>query len=241
MKKLVLFLSSCILLSVVSCKRNSEEGYGKIITNNISVAGFSSIEIGAPLDAEIIVDSTKSASLSIKGYANLLEKITSKVEGGKLIIEKEGLIDFYTDKDIVATIIVPSLSAFTINGASDADIKGNLTGNSFRLKVSGAGDVTIDNLHVNNFESTLSGAGDLTIKNGIVENASFHVRGAGDVSAFALQAKTVNANVTGAGDIDVSVSEKLNARVAGAGSISYKGHPQVQSDISGIGEVDDAN
>jgi hypothetical protein len=234
-------LLSLIVLSLFSCKRNIEEGHGTVKTETRDVSGFTAIEISAPIDATITVDSTKPVSVILKGYSNLLEKITTTVENGTLIIDKEHAIDLFNDEDLTATITVPSLSSLGIAGASDADLKGNISGPSFKLTVSGAGDVTIDKLNVNDFESKMSGAGDLHIKGGVVNNASFKVAGAGDVSAYALRAKIVTASVAGAGDIEVTVSDNLDAHVAGVGSISYKGHPQLQSKVSGIGGVEDAN
>jgi hypothetical protein len=235
-----LLICSSILIAS-SCKRNIEEGHGKITSENRNVSGFTAVTISAPMDATITVDNTKQASVSLKGYANLLEKITTKVENGVLVIDKDDLIDFFNDDELHATIVVPSLEALTIAGASDADIKGAVTGAHFKLKVSGAGDVTIDKMSASDFESELSGAGDLHIKGGEVNNASFRVTGAGDVSAYAMRSKNVTAKVAGAGDVEVSVSDNLEAKVTGVGSISYKGHPQVQSDVSGIGEVEDDN
>lgn len=235
----LLICTSVLIAS--SCKRNIEEGHGKITSESRVVSGFTAVEISAPMDATITVDNTKQASVSLKGYANLLKKITTKVENGTLVIDKDNLIDFFNDEELHATIVVPSLEGLTISGASDADIKGNVTGAHFKLKVSGAGDVTIDKMSASEFESEMSGAGDLHIKGGEVNSASFRVAGAGDVSAYAMRAKTVIASVAGAGDVEVSVSDNLNAKVTGVGSVSYKGHPQVQSNISGIGEVEDAN
>jgi hypothetical protein len=232
---------SLLGLSLLSCKRNVEEGHGEVKTETRNVSRFNAIEISAPIDAIITVDSTKPISVALKGYANLLDKITTTVENNTLVIDKEHVIDLFNDEDLTTTITVPSLSSLSIEGASDADIKGSINGSTFKLKVSGAGDVTIDKLNVDDFESTMSGAGDLHVKGGAVNNASFSVAGAGDVSAYALRAKTVTASVAGAGDVEVTVSDNLNAHVAGVGSISYKGHPQLQSNVNGIGGVEDAN
>lgn len=241
MNKTGIVICVCVAMLSASCKRNTTEGHGKISTEARSLESFTSVEIGAPLDVKIVVDSTKQSSCTLKGYQNLLEKINTKVENGILIIDKEDIINFYTDHDVIATITVPSLKMLTIKGAADADIQGTITGDNFSLKVSGAGDVVIHDLNTNSFESVLAGAGDLTIKKGNVNNVIYQVRGAGDVDAYALLTKNTKASVSGAGDIEVNVSENLDARISGAGSISYKGHPKVQSDINGIGEVEAAN
>lgn len=234
-----IFLS---LVLTTSCKRNVTEGHGKIVSENRAVGSFSAIEINAPIDAIITVGGATQTSVSLKGYANLLEKIKTNVENGTLVISKDNVINFYSDEDMIATITLPSINSLSIRGASDADIKGIVSGDKFVLKVSGAGDVSIEKLNVNNFESSLSGAGDLKVEAGVANIASFMVRGAGDISAYALACKKVDANVSGAGDIKVNVSEELNAKISGAGSINYKGHPKnVSSNIKGFGEVEEVN
>lgn len=222
----------------VSCKRSEEKGSGEVVTKDYGVAAFTSIDISAPIDAEIKIANVAQPTVTIKGYGNLVKKIKCEVKNGVLEISKERIISFVTDKDIVAEITMPSLTALTIKGAADAVITGRLTGSSFRLQVKGAGDVDIENLQVANFESTVSGAGDLKVKVGAVNVANINVAGAGDVDAYGLQIKQLRAKISGTGDIETSVAESMDATINGAGSISYKGSPTVRSDINGIGSID---
>jgi len=240
-KHILLVLSSAVLLTSVACKQKREEGHGKVSTKTYDVAVFSSVDIGAPVDVDLTVGNVSKPIVSIEGYENLLEKITCKVENGVLKIEKEGVFSMFTDKDIKATITVPSLNGLTIRGTSEAKLHGNITGESFLLSIKGAGDVEMDELNTNSFVSKVSGAGDLKIHKGAVNNAEFHVTGAGDVDAFGLQIKRVTAELSGAGDIDISVSEALDADINGAGSVNYKGNPSVTSDINGIGSLEKVN
>lgn len=242
MKRFGYFLRVLIATVLLfSCKRNIEEGKGQITTKSYAVNGFTSIDVNAPVDIEIKIANVTQPTVSIKGYGNLLEKIKCEVKNGVLDISKEGIITFYTDKDIVAEVTMPALTALTIKGAADAKIIGKLAGSYFSLNVKGAGDVEIDELYTENFESSVSGAGDLTVKSGSVNFASFNVAGAGDVDAFGLQVKKMKARLSGAGDIEVSASESIDATINGAGSINYKGNPTVQSDINGIGSIEKVN
>lgn len=239
MKRISIFLSAIVLLtSAISCKRRTEEGHGKVGVKDYNVTTFSSVDVGAPIDIDMTVGNVTKPTVSIKGYENLLGKITCKVENGVLKIDKDGIFTLYTDKDIKATITVPSLTALTIRGTSEAKIHGNITGESFVLNIKGAGDVTIDELNTNSFVTKVSGAGDLDVKNGAVSKAEFNVTGAGDVDAFGLQIKDLTADLSGAGDIDVSVSGSLNSSINGAGSVNYRGNPTVSSDINGIGSLE---
>ncbi len=239
MKRITIFLSAIVLLTgIVSCKRRTEEGHGNVGVKDYDVAAFTALDVAAPIDVDVTIGDVAKPTVSIKGYENLLGKITCKVENGVLKIEKDGIFTLYTDKDIKATITVPSLSVLTIHGTSEAKIHGNVTGNSFVLDIKGAGDVTIDELNTNSFVTKVSGAGDLDVKKGTVNKAEFNVTGAGDIDAFGLQIKDLVADLSGAGDIEVSVSGALNANINGAGSVNYKGNPTVSSDINGIGSLE---
>jgi hypothetical protein len=242
MKKHVLFvLTAAVLLTSIACKRRTEEGHGKETTKTYDVSGFTSVDIGAPVDVDLTVSNVSKPTVTIHGYENLLDKITCKVENGVLKIEKDGIFTLFTDKDIKATITMPAINGLTIRGASEAKLHGNITGDSFLLNIKGAGDVEMDELNMNSFVTKVSGAGDLKITKGAVNNAEFRVTGAGDVDAFGLQVKKLTAELSGAGDIDVSVSEVLDANINGAGSVNYKGNPSVTSDINGIGSLERVN
>ncbi|OSZ78108.1 hypothetical protein CAP35_07545 [Chitinophagaceae bacterium IBVUCB1] len=234
----------CLLLlsvALFSCKTNNEKGSDKVITKNYSVTSFTAIDVNAPIDVNIKIANVAAPSVTIKGEEGVVKQITCVVNNGVLEISKERIISFNMDKDLVADITMPSITALTIKGVADTKISGKITGASFALNVKGAGDVEIDDLATGNFQSAVSGAGDVLVKSGSVDSADIKVAGAGDVDAYGLQVKKMNASISGTGDMDITVSETLNASINGAGSIHYKGNPSVTSDINGIGSIKKAN
>lgn len=239
-KSLAFVLLFGIVLLAASCKRNVKHGKGPATTVTRTVAAFTDVEVSAPVTAMIKVEPGATPGIQLSGYANILEDIKTDVVNGKLIIDKDELIHFDLDKDVVATITVPSLNSLSIKGAADAEIQGTIQ-NDFNLKVSGAGDITIASVTAQHFTATLTGAGSLAVNGGAVNTASYKVSGAGDVEAFPLQAKVVKAKVSGAGDIQLTATEKLDVTINGAGEVSYKGHPTTTSDINGVGSLEDAN
>jgi Protein of unknown function (DUF2807). len=242
MKKTTTLLAAAILTTAIatSCKRNITEGKGETITDARSISNFTSVALDVSVNANIQVTEGAAASVELKGYANILKNIKTEVKNGKLHISSDDLFHFRTDRDIVANIVVPSLSLLEINGAGDAKVTGVVKGDKFKVEVSGAGDVEIENIIANTFEADLSGAGDLKIAQGTVTDSRLEVTGVGDIDAFGLQTQNTRAEVTGAGEVHVSASQKLVAEVTGAGDIKYKGQPQVTSDITGAGSVEEA-
>lgn len=241
MKKII--LASCITASAFlfsSCKHNVVVGHGEKSTDTRAVGPFSVVAVSTSLDITIDVNETAQPGLTLSGYKNILEYIKTDVSGDTLRIYTDKKTDFESDKDIVATISTKTLSGLSIAGSSDAEIAGDIKGNSFTLKVTGAGDVKIHTVHVNDLKASISGAGDLDINEGAVNNAEYHVTGAGDVEASNVVSQTCVASVSGAGDMRLNVQKRLDARVSGTGGITYQGNPEVTSKISGVGSINKA-
>ena len=242
MKNYVLYFAILALTVTTSCGRRTVTGNGETVTVQRDPGGnFSVIDIEAPLTATIHVVPGAKSTVTFSGYKNLVDQIRLRTEGSTLVIESKHSIRFDTDKDVQADITVPSLSELLIDGKADAKIGGDITGDVFKLVISGAGDVSVEKLAVGKLEAKISGAGNVTLHSGTVGTAEYKVSGAGNIDGFGVQARHVKAKVSGAGDIDVFASETLEAKVSGAGTIQYKGAASVKSETSGIGTIVAAN
>lgn len=241
MKGRIIFASILSSLLFFSCKQNIVSGSGDKTDDTRDVSSFTAVDISAPVNATINIKEGAASSVHLSGYKNLIGHIKTKVEGNTLRIYVENHVDMITDKKVDAEITVPSLWALSLSGAPDVQTHGNITGHDFKLDVSGASKVTIDDLNTPSFNVDLSGASDVEIKSGTVAHAEYDITGAGKVEAFPLETVETVAMLSGAGKCEVNVKQKLNAHVSGVGKISYKGHPVLNSDVSGVGKVVDAN
>jgi len=238
MNKGLLWTLSLVVLFTSACGKRVMSGKGEIVTEERTTGSFERIDISAPVEANVHIRPGSAATLTFSGYKNLIDELEAEVVDNTLTIDsKNDFLDFDTDRDVVAEITVGSLSDLEIHGAADATVDGVITGQDFRLKISGAGDVSIEKLEVTNLTATISGAGDVDIAGGTAENAHFKISGAGNVNAFGLVTNNLTAKVSGAGDMKVNATATLDAKVSGAGSIRYKGQPALKSETSGIGEI----
>lgn len=242
LKRILPFVGTALLLVVLSCGRRSVSGAGAetIVRRDLS-GDINSITLKAPLQATIHVVPDAVPSITMSGYANVVEHYRTKNEGNTLTVSSKPSLRIDTDKEVVADITVPALSSLRIEGQSNAKIEGVVSGNSLRLVISGAGDVSVGKVVVRHLEAKISGAGNVNFSNGTVGSATYQISGAGSMSAFGVQATQVKAKVSGTGDIDVFASRQLDAKVSGAGTIRYKGGATVKSETSGIGTVESAN
>ncbi len=239
------YLLSVIILSgfffFSSCRMNVLKGEGNKVTNTPTVPPFNAVVVDLSLKVVVDVQDGAQPSVAISGYENLLKHITTKVENNTLTISDD-LDETWTIecKDVVVKITVPSIAALNLRGAPDAEIHGNIKGPDFKLDISGASDVTIDNASVDNLTIKFSGAANVSIKAGTVKTAEYRISGTGDIDAKKLEANEVNAVISGAGNIDVWAVQKLDAKVSGTGSIYYKGNPVVTKHVSGSGTISEA-
>jgi len=235
------FLVVLVIFSFSSCGMNVLRGEGEIVTEMPSVTEFDAIDVSISSDINITVAEGGGHGLELKGYANIIKHIKTVVKDKVLYIEYD-LDDTWTvnEEDMKLRISVPSLKLLSLSGAPDAHIQGNVKGDEFRLDISGASDVVIDNINVNKFEVYMSGASELDVKAGIVKFAKYDINGAGNVEAFPLQTEETVASISGVAESEVSASVKLDAKISGAGSVKYKGQPKVIKHISGAGSVSPA-
>ena len=217
----VLFLSGAIVFNS-SCGMNVLRGKGAQGTINPNVSSFNAVDINLPLKADITVKEGSQPGIQIKGFENVIAHIKTKIENNTLRIYSDLDEMWSIDCDgIGVQITMPAIKAVSLSGAPDAEIHGNITGKEFKLDISGAGKVGIDNINVENFSSEVSGAGSIDVKGGAVKNATYEVSGAGKINAFPLQTTETSASISGAGKGEFNASQKLSASVSGAGIIKY--------------------
>lgn len=243
MKKDVPVLGALLAAAMLfaSCKPHVIRGGGPETTENRTVPGFTKVDIEVPAHAEISVSPGATAGVSLSGSQNILSEVRTEVREGTLkIFIREGAM-MVTDEKIRATITMPALEALDLSGASDADIKGTVSGNRLDIDVSGAGRVTAADVQVQDLEADISGSGDLSIATGATGKASFDISGSGSVRAFGFVAQNIEADVSGSGDMEVNAVQQLDAEVSGSGNIRYKGSPNIRQEVSGAGSISSAN
>ncbi|MBS1781752.1 MAG: DUF2807 domain-containing protein [Bacteroidetes bacterium] len=231
------FLSVFIVMSCWACGPRTLKGSGEIVTQTRAVgSNISALEIDAPVNAVIHVISGRSPEISLSGNKNLVDEIKVETEDGTVKIKSKHLVNF--DKEVQADITVGTLDDLELEGISDVRIEGQINTPKFEVKVSGAGDVVINDILTPQFEGKISGAGNLQILQGKIANAKYKLSGAGNIIADQVESENVEAKISGAGSIKIFVTQTLQAKLSGAGSIQYKGSPKVDSETSGIGSIE---
>lgn len=181
------------------------------------LAAFDSIGVQGPIN--LVVTAGKPQSLLLQGDTEQLNRIETRVSGGKLTISyptghKHSHDDRLSDTRIV--IAVPVLRSLYVEGAGLATLNG-IAGDSIDIGFQGAGKL---------------------VANGSVKQLKLAAQGVGEVDTKALQAQRAHVSFEGIGAVSVHASERLDAVVQGMGSLTYYGNPKVvNKSVEGIGSV----
>jgi hypothetical protein len=210
-------------------------------TETRTVTPFDSIELRAFGDLQVTQGDTES--LTLEGDEEILEKISSRVEGTRLILELgqnwlERImagINALGRKAVKYHISVKDLKSLKVVGSSEVHIPSLKTTN-LHLVVTGNGEIKLPSLTADTLEVDISGRGEIEVA-GRVRSQDIGITGSGDYEAKALTSQTAKVSISGHGDVEVAVSETLDVRIAGYGEVTYTGNPQVKQSIAGAGSI----
>lgn len=228
--------AAILTLAITGCLNNATRGSGKTATETREVSGFSAVQLGWLGDLAITQGNTEG--LTIEAEDNILPLISTRVDGGILIIE---LVDSASEGAVIPTqsvkynLQVKDLKSIDLSGAGNISAPA-LESEKLRLTLGGAGKVDLKQVKTQELEATSSGAGSLTLE-GIADSQSVNMSGLGNYSAEDLQSNDAVVAISGAGNATVWTAKTLDVNISGAGSVSYYGSPEVTQSISGVGSV----
>ncbi|RPH32333.1 MAG: DUF2807 domain-containing protein [Bacteroidales bacterium] len=201
------------------------------------VSGFTVVSLS--VSADIYLSQAASYKVEMEGDADYLEKIETVVDGNVLKIKNKDHFNFeFNNKKMKIHISMPQVNGLTISGSGDIFAQTAIKTDDLKVKISGSGNVKIDNLSVKNLDMAISGSGDIEMSGtDVAESASYSISGSGDIDNQGLQCKKVNIHVSGSGDVKVWAVDELDAKVSGSGDVYYKGRPIIDAKTSGSGGI----
>lgn len=192
---------------------STTDGSGVPATQAREVAAFNSVELAG--SNNVLIRVGEKQSVVVKADDNLLHRVTTTVQAGKLVIANTpGSLT--TKSPMSVEITVPALTALTL---------------------AGSGNIVFNGIETHSLAVNLPGSGTLT-GNGTATRLEVTVSGSGTVQFTRLVAKDVRAVVSGSGSIFVTATRSLDASVSGSGAILYTGSPQdVTKSVTGNGAI----
>ena len=247
MKKIFLATAILFIVSPTFGQKKETRDVSAFTKISFRSAGTVYVKQGSPQKVEI------------EGSAEVLEKIKTKVEDGKLIIgpeEKWSNWSWGNDDKVTAYITVTSIEALSVSGSGNMIVQTRVTANALKLNVSGsgslkveaeAGDVDADvsgsgdmelRGKYKTFSSDISGSGEIEMNATIAGLADFDISGSGAVRASG-SAQTVKAEITGSGKVKAAdlVTDSCRVKISGSGTVEINVKTELDAQISGSGTV----
>jgi hypothetical protein len=196
-----------------SSSSSSSEGSGVPATQTREVAPFNGVELAG--GNNVVIRVGEKQSVVVKADDNLLNRVTTQVKSGALVIGNTsgGLT---AKSPMSVEVNVPSLNA---------------------LALTGSGNILVSGIKPESLTVTLSGSGNL-LGSGTATSLDITVSGYGNARFTHVAADNVHAVMSGSGAIFVTATKSLDASVPGSGTITYAGNPQdVTKSVTGLGAI----
>lgn len=197
------------------------------------------------LPGKLILKQGSTNSVVLEGDKELLSKVETEVEGGKLSIGREDKgkwrdWGWKDDNKITAYVTMTTIEYLGVGGSGDLIAEGKISANDLDLKVSGSGSLQIEVDAKGNLDADVSGSGDMDVK-GTCQNFDSSISGSGKVSAQVTISGNADIGISGSGKfVGNGTAKEIKARISGSGKVLASGLEVSKCDvhISGSGDVE---
>lgn len=247
-KQLLLTLALGLMLSFTQAQTRETRNVDTFTKISYRIPGKLYLRQGSPQKVEL------------EGRKEILDKLEVEVDGGRLVIGREGRWQSWRWKDgddVNVYITVKDIDAVMLNGSGDIIGETKLVGDNIELNVSGSGNMKLEveasgdlesdlsgsgNIHLkgksNSFNSDVSGSGNLTLTMNVTHTADFGVAGSGKIEADG-SAGNVKASISGSGKVLAAdfTTSKCDVHITGSGDVEINVREELDATISGSGSV----
>lgn len=224
-------LTAGILLLLFSACKETIHGEGPVVKETRLPGEFAKLELDIPAHITYIV--ADSVSMTIAAEQNILEQITTEIDGRTLEIKTEKDLDPSRTIEIIMTL--RPLEGINVNGSGKIRGINTMSGKEIKLEINGSGDIE-GKFDYRIIRADINGSGDAHLS-GKCEEQRIEINGSGNYKAMELISEICKIDISGSGDAELSVTSRLTADVVGSGNVRYLGEPAVTANITGSGEV----
>lgn len=231
MKKIFVFLSAVLLITSASYAQKRESRDVSTFTKiSFRTAGKVYVKQGSPQKVEL------------EGSAEMLEKIKTKVNDGRLVIGPEGKWtnwNWGSSDKVNVYITVAHVEGLDVSGSGELITQTKITGSTINLDVSGSGSLTAE-IEAGDVDADVSGSGDINLK-GKFKSLKADVSGSGRVSVNGTISGKADFEISGSGKVEASGSaDSMSAEISGSGKVLGANFVTntCRIDIAGSGDVE---
>ena len=223
--KLAVLLLVILPFISINATNKKIKGNGKLISLEISIGDFSSIQVNDLLvTINYKQDESKLPYLKYEIDENIIDYVSINVKDSILCINK---VDQKTDlnyKELNIYTNSKQLSKINNTAIINLNIKDPITTKTFSLYNTGISNLDIINMNADNINLESTGIGNILIK-GSTNTLSIESSGKTIFETDDLEANNVDIKSSGIDNIKVWAIKSINAEASGISKIRYKGNP----------------
>lgn len=189
----------------------------QIETRILPVAPFDAVDFGMACNVEYLPGDN---SLEVKTHENLFRLLNFEVDDTGVLKLTQDNYNVRNLDTMVIRVHAPSLRSVNLGGAAQFSAMEGMEAETFKLSLSGAGDVEINGLDAASVDVDLAGAAKIRLDGLDSQELSISISGAGD-GVISGRTDHADARIRGAGKLDLKGLEvdELTTSVSGAGRI----------------------
>ena len=225
-------------LTLGGCSRSPAE-QGREETRTFALRDFDQVTLSGADDVNVIYG--RDFAVAATGAPDALDRLDIRTDGTTLILaqkEDKGWTIGWDRKDAstLVTVTLPLIRAATLSGAGDLNVASATPEDAFAARLSGSGNLTVENSRAKAVDLSLTGAGSMKLR-GVADRVKAQLTGSGNIDAVALTAREVTVGLTGAGNISASASELATGTLSGVGNVDIVGPGRCAVRKTGVGDV----
>lgn len=246
-KELIYLALSVSLIIFSSCEKNDDiateciKGKGALITSKLLTANFTGVDLAIPANISIRQGVTKV--IEVKGHANMIDLLSTKVSNGIWKIEFKN--DICTeDLKLSFVITLPTIDKIILSNSGNIVVENFSNQKSLNIDVSGSGNLTLNKFEgISKFDVSLNGSGNISTNSDIstLKVLNLTNTASGNYSGFSISANDCTVSSSGSGNCELTSKNMLNVTITKSGDVSYKGNPKITKSITSTGKLIDAN
>ncbi|MCC9071581.1 DUF2807 domain-containing protein [Flavobacterium sp. F-65] len=200
----------------------SIEGSGNVITEKRNVQGsFENVTVSNAID--LVIEQSDKAEITVEADDNLINKITTKIEGNTLVIKCD-YTSFRNIKSKKVIVKMPVINNIKASSASTVRSASVLRGEDISLDASSAAEMNV-NIESDAVTCETSSASNIIIEGKALKlNAS--ASSGSDIDAKRMLANEIDAQVSSGASIHVHPIVSLKAEASSGGNIYYNSVPK---------------
>ncbi|MCB0738444.1 MAG: DUF2807 domain-containing protein [Bacteroidetes bacterium] len=232
---ITLGLSSCYYDGGLICTKPN----GEMAQELREVSAFKSIDL--MMAADVVITPGEEYTVEVSASENILDIIKTEVSGQELNIRTKTGECIRGNSNVTITITAPNIEEIKISGSGNITNTAGWETDQLELRVTGSGDINLDDLVVKSYEVDITGSGSIELSGTDAEKGYVEISGSGDLDAYDLAVNKCEVSITGSGTARVSANDELDIKISGSGDVYYKGKPSINQSITGSGNVHNQN